>query len=219
MKLHMMLAGAAAIAVATGAIAQDAASPAEPTTAAETAAPPATSPDANAAMGPASTTAPDTGTNAADATAGTPADTSSAAASPDPATGVAAAPPASDAASAAATPAQTTGTDAQSATAAPAPAAGVDPAKAQAADQMIAQNWSKYDAGSKGQLTPLEFGSWVLAAQGNDMTAQIEKSRQSRQANLPSTKVLNATAAEFSKADSNKDRMISQDELRSYLAG
>jgi hypothetical protein len=51
------------------------------------------------------------------------------------------------------------------------------------------------------------------------MTAQIEKSRQSRQANLPSTKVLNATAAEFSKADSNKDRMISQDELRSYLAG
>jgi hypothetical protein len=177
MKLHMMLAGAAAIAVATGAMAEDVAVPADP----------------NAAM-----TKP---------------------ATPDPATGVASAPPATDAASAAATPSQTTGTDSQSAMTAPAPAAAVDPAKAQAADQMIAQNWSKYDAGGKGQLTPLEFGTWVLAAQGNDMGAQVEKSRQSRQANLPSTKVLNATAAEFSKADSNKDRSISQDELRSYLAG
>ena len=84
---------------------------------------------------------------------------------------------------------------------------------------MIAQNWSKYDEGNKGQLTPLEFGAWVLAAQGNDMGKQIEKTRQSRQANLPATKVLNATAAEFSKADANKDRTISQDELRTYLAG
>jgi hypothetical protein len=214
MKLHIMLAGAAAIAVATGAVGQEAAAPADPSA---TMTQPA-SPEANASTGPAGMTAPATGINATDATTGTPADTS-AAASPDPATGVAAAPPASDAASAAATPGQTTGVDSQSAMTAPAPAAAVDPAKAQAADQMIAQNWSKYDAGSKGQLTPLEFGSWVLAAQGHDMNAQIEKSRQSRQANLPATKVLNATAAEFSKADANKDRAISQDELRSYLAG
>jgi hypothetical protein len=215
MKLHMMLAGAAAIAVATGAMAEDVAAPADPNAAMTQ---PATPADANAAMGAAGTAAPDTGTNATDATSGTPANTSASTA-PDPATGVASAPPATDAASAAATPAQTTGTDSQSAMTAPAPSAAVDPAKAQAADQMIAQNWSKYDAGGKGQLTPLEFGTWVLAAQGNDMGAQVEKSRQSRQANLPSTKVLNATAAEFSKADSNKDRSISQDELRSYLAG
>ncbi|MGE3747615.1 MAG: hypothetical protein AB7G25_18170 [Sphingomonadaceae bacterium] len=95
----------------------------------------------------------------------------------------------------------------------------LDPQKAQAADQMIAQNWSKYDAAGTGQLTPLEFGSWILAAQGNDMSAQIEQSRKSRSANLPSTRVLNATSAEFSKADTNKDWMISQDELRNYLAG
>lgn len=94
-----------------------------------------------------------------------------------------------------------------------------DPAKAQAADQMIAQNWSKYDKKNTGQLTPLEFGSWVMAAQGNDMTAQVERSRQSKAANLPATKVLNATATEFSKADTNKDHMVSQDELRTYLAG
>jgi len=214
MNLHMMLAGAAAIAVATGPMAEDVAAPADPNAAMTQ---PAT-PDANASMGAAGTTAPDTGINATVASSGTPANTPAAAA-PDPATGVASAPPATDAASAAATPGQTTGTDSQSAMTAPAPAAAVDPAKAQAADQMIAPHWSKYDAGGKGQLTPLEFGTWVLAAQGNDMGAQVEKSRQSRQANLPSTKVLNATAAEFSKADSNKDRSISQDELRSYLAG
>lgn len=213
MKRHMMMASAAALAFATGAIAQQAASPAEPNS---TAAGATTSTDANASTGQAATTTPDA---AAGATSGTPTD-STAATSPSTTSDMAATPPASDAASAAAapTPAAPATPDAQTAAGTAAPAA-VDPAKAQAADQMIAQNWSKYDAEGKGQLTPLEFGTWVLAAQGNDMSAQIEKSRQSRQANLPSTKVLNATAAEFSKADTNKDRAISQDELRTYLAG
>lgn len=217
MKRHMMMASAIALAFATGAIAQQAASPAEPST----------------TTGSAATTAPEAGTTATDAAAG-----SAAATSPNTTSDMAATPPASDAASAAAEPtpadpnaasgaqaatgapvaADPTAAGMQTATGTAAPAA-TDPAKAQAADQMIAQNWSKYDAGGKGQLTPLEFGTWVLAAQGNDMGQQIEKSRQSRQANLPSTKVLNATAAEFSKADANKDRAISQDELRTYLAG
>lgn len=230
MKRHMMMASAVALAFATSAIAQEAASPAEP------------APTTDASTGPAATTAPDTGTNATDAAAGASTATTDSTAATSPATtsDMAATPPASDAASAAAAPTPapadpTAAPDAQAATSMPAPAdptaagtqtatgaaapAAVDPAKAQAADQMIAQNWSKYDAGGKGQLTPLEFGTWVLAAQGNDMGQQIEKSRQSRQANLPSTKVLNATAAEFSKADANKDRAISQDELRTYLAG
>ena len=223
MKFHMLMAGTAALAFATGAIAQDATMPAIPD-ATTTQAPndttsPAAPSDAPAAAMPSDTAAaPDT-TNTAHAAATTAAPTASdaaasaAAASPTD-MGTAAAPPATDAATAATAPAMDTAT----AAAAPVPGA-VDPAKAQAADQMIAQNWSKYDATGKGQLTPLEFGSWVLAAQGNDMGQQIEKSRQSRQANLPSTKVLNATSAEFSKADSNKDRMISQDELRTYLAG
>lgn len=210
MTTHMMMASAVALALATGAIAQEATSPAAPN----------------------STT---------DATAGTPADgmaaDGTAVATPSGTSDMAATPPASDAASAAAAPTMTdpNAADTQTAAGTPAPAdptavgaqtaagtaapAAIDPAKAQAADQMIAQNWGKYDTGGKGQLTPLEFGTWVLAAQGNDMSLQIEKSRQSRQANLPSTKVLNATAGEFSKADANKDRAISQDELRTYLAG
>ena len=193
MRFHMLMAGTAALAFATGAIAQEAAAPAAP--------------DAAAMPAPADTTTPATPAEAPAAAA--PADTANTANA-----AAATAPAADAAASAAAAPA----TDAATAAAAPAPAA-VDPAKAQAADQMIAQNWSKYDEGNKGQLTPLEFGAWVLAAQGNDMGKQIEKTLQSRQANLPATKVLNATAAEFSKADANKDRTISQDELRTYLAG
>jgi len=224
MKFHMLMAGTAALAFATGAIAQDATMPAMPD-ATTTQAPndttsPATPSDAPAVAMPSDTAAaPTDTTNTANAAATTAAPTASdaaaSAAAPSPTEmGTAAAAPATDPATAATAPAMDTAT----AAAAPTPGA-VDPAKAQAADQMIAQNWSKYDATGKGQLTPLEFGSWVLAAQGNDMGQQIEKSRQSRQANLPSTKVLNATSAEFSKADSNKDRMISQDELRTYLAG
>jgi len=204
MKLHTLLAGAAALAFATGAMAEDAATPAAPDSATAQPAPTdMATPDAAASTG------------AAANAAATITDTATAAAPTDQSTTTAAAPAPTDAASAAAAPAQTGAANAQSAMNAP----SADPAKAQAADQMIAQNWSKYDAGNKGQLTPLEFGSWVLAAQGNDMTAQVEKSRHSRAAGLPSTKVLNATSAEFSKADTNKDRQVSQDELKAYLAG
>lgn len=203
MKLHTFMAGAAVLAFATGAIAQDAAAPATPGTTASDAAAPAS--DAAASTGAAATTAPGAVAPAtADSAVATSSDMTTGAAAPTP-----------DAASAAAAPAPQPGTaDAQSAMTTPA----ADPAKAQAAEQMIAQNWTKYDKQNTGQLTPLEFGTWVLAAQGNDMSTQVEKSRQSRAANLPATKVLNATAAEFSKADTNKDRTISQDELRSYLS-
>lgn len=97
-------------------------------------------------------------------------------------------------------------------------AAPADPAKAAAAEQMISQNWAKYDPDNKGALTPLQFGAWVMAAQGQDMSAQIDKTRTSRAAGLPATKVLNATAGEFSRADTNGDRTISREELKAYLS-
>lgn len=93
-----------------------------------------------------------------------------------------------------------------------------DMAKSQAAEQVIAQNWSKYDTEGKGMLNPLQFGTWVMAAQGQDLTAQVNKSKTGRQANLPATRVLNATAGEFSKADKNGDRSVSREELRDYLS-
>lgn len=105
---------------------------------------------------------------------------------------------------------------------APAPAgATTAPAMATAsaeASAAVNADWAKYDEGNKGKLTPLEFGSWVLAKNGQDVTAQVEKTKTSKKANLPAIKVLNATSAEFAKADKDKDRMISPDELAVYLS-
>ena len=88
-----------------------------------------------------------------------------------------------------------------------------------ATDDAIAQNWSKYDPQNSGQLTPLAFGEWVMAQRGNDVSAQVAKSRTAKTANLPATQVLNATAGEFSRADSNRDRMVSRAELKTFLGG
>ena len=79
-------------------------------------------------------------------------------------------------------------------------------------------DWAKYDEGNKGKLTPLEFGNWVMAAKGQDMTAQVEKTKSSKKANLPAIKVLNETASDFAKADTDKDRAISPNELAVFLS-
>src|SRR3546814_5006538 len=34
-------------------------------------------------------------------------------------------------------------------------------------------DWATFDKDSKGYLTPLEFGNWVMAKQGNDMSAEV----------------------------------------------
>lgn len=120
------------------------------------------------------------------------------------------------AATSAAPTAATTPAPAQTA-AATTPAA--DPARVQAVQQTVQSGWATYDKDNKGALTPLEFGKWVMAAQGQDMSAQVDRTRQSRAANLPAVKVLNATAAAFSKADANHDRAIQPDELTTFLAG
>jgi len=97
-----------------------------------------------------------------------------------------------------------------------APAAAADAAAPAAPAADVQAQWAQYDKDSKGYLTPLEFGSWLLARQGQDMTATVEKSRTGKQANLPAIKVLNATAAEFSKADTDKNYQISPQEFADY---
>lgn len=99
------------------------------------------------------------------------------------------------------------------------PSAGAaDPARMAAAQQTVQSGWATYDPENKGSLTPLEFGKWVMAAQGNDMSAQVDKTRTSKARNLPAIKVLNATSTAFSKADTNRDRVISRDELTAFLS-
>jgi hypothetical protein len=95
-----------------------------------------------------------------------------------------------------------------------APAGAVNPDAA----AKVNADWAKFDKGGKGKLTPLEFGTFVLAAKGQDVTAQVEKSEHSKAANLPAVKVLNATSAEFAKADTDKDKAISPNELAAYLS-
>lgn len=80
-------------------------------------------------------------------------------------------------------------------------------------------DWAKFDGGSKGYLTALEFGNWLLAKQGNDMSAEVAKTKTSKKAGIPAVKVLNATGSEFLKADKNGDRRITPDELAGYVAG
>src|SRR3546814_7813134 len=80
-------------------------------------------------------------------------------------------------------------------------------------------DWATFDKDSKGYLTTLEFGNWVMAKQGNDMSAEVEKTKSSKRANIPAVKVLNATGTMFLKADTNGDRRITPDELASAVAG
>jgi len=142
-----------------------------------------------------------------------------------------------DAAAATTAPADTA-PPADTAATAPAPAAGAvaqgtapaaeaaattptAPAQATATADAAAKvnaDWAKYDQGNKGKLTPLEFGSWILAAKGQSVTAQVEKTKTSKKANLPAVKVLNETATDFAKADTDKDKMISPNELAVYLS-
>lgn len=89
-------------------------------------------------------------------------------------------------------------------------------ATADAAAKVNAE-WAKYDEGKKGKLTPLEFGTWIMAAKGQD-TAQVEKTKTSKKAGLSAVKVLNETASDFTKADTDKDRMISPDEMAVFLS-
>ncbi|MES2497012.1 MAG: hypothetical protein V4618_12930 [Pseudomonadota bacterium] len=189
MNKLMLMGGAAIFAMSSAAFAQSAA--VEPT------------PDAAATV-----TAP---SEAADATA------PSATGAPPPAVAQSTAPAAEAPMSAQAAP---DAGEATAATVAPAsaPAAPAEATASADAAAKVNAEWAKYDDGNKGKLTALEFGRWIMAAKGQDMSAQVEKTTTSKKADLPAVKVLNATATDFAKADTDKDRMISPNELAIYLS-
>ncbi|MFS0736537.1 hypothetical protein ABC347_05760 [Sphingomonas sp. 1P06PA] len=198
------LAGVAMLALGGTAIAQDMAQPADPAAPADaTTAAPATdmAPAADATTPSTATEPTPSATTTADSMTTQPA-TSAPAATAD----------------AAAIPAEPGMAPAATASAAPAP--GAEGTKVASADATakVQSGWATYDKGNKGSLTALEFGTWIMAANGQDMTAQVEKSKAGKQANLPAVKVLNATATEFSKADADKSKTISPEELATYLS-
>ena len=193
MNKLMLLGGAALFVLSGAAIAQSAAGESAPDAPSAAPAPPSSAPP------PADTPAP-----APDSAAPT------AAQSPTPAADAAATTPSAPAV------AQSTAPAADAAATTPS-----DPGTATASADATAKvnaDWAKYDAGNKGKLTPLEFGTWTMAAKGQDMTAQVEKTKTSKKANLPAVQVLNATAADFARADTDKDKMISPTELAAFLS-
>lgn len=68
------------------------------------------------------------------------------------------------------------------------------------------------------QLTPLEFGIWLLEENGQDVDGQVESSLRSRASNLPAVQVLNVTARALAQADTNRDWRVSRDELMVFAA-
>jgi hypothetical protein len=99
-----------------------------------------------------------------------------------------------------------------------APAPGTPTAVSADAAAKVNAEWAKYDEGNKGKLTPLEFGNWIKASQGADKTAQVEKTAHGKASNLPAVKVLNETATQFAKADTDHDKAISPNELAAFLS-
>ena len=195
MNKLMLLGGAALLALAGTAVAQSTGS--EPAPDAATASPPPTESSAPADSGAPTPAAPD-------------------AAAPAPAPVAQSTAPAANAA--ATNPAAPAAASADNATPAAAAAPAAAPTATADAAAKVNADWAKYDEGNKGKLTALEFGTWVLAAKGQDVTAQVEKTKTSKKADLPAVKVLNATAADFAKADTDKDRAISPNELAVFLS-
>jgi hypothetical protein len=79
----------------------------------------------------------------------------------------------------------------------------------------IDNQWSSISA-SGGDLTPLDFGTWLLQQNGQDVERQVGSTLRSRASNLPAIQVLNLTAGAFAQADLNNDMRVSRDELRAF---
>ncbi|MDQ3139867.1 MAG: hypothetical protein M3Q15_03995 [Pseudomonadota bacterium] len=76
--------------------------------------------------------------------------------------------------------------------------------------------WSSYASAGSMELTPLEFGVWMLEANGHDLDAQVAASRRSRAANLPAVQVLNLTSGALAQADTNRNWRVSREELMRF---
>ncbi|MFC3712316.1 hypothetical protein ACFOMD_07030 [Sphingoaurantiacus capsulatus] len=79
-------------------------------------------------------------------------------------------------------------------------------------------NWAQHDADRDGALTPLEFAMHVDAVNGA-LTAEAKRERFSRASGNGAIKLLNTTAADFSKADTNRDRKVDGSELAAWQTG
>ena len=74
------------------------------------------------------------------------------------------------------------------------------------ADVLAAVNaeWPRYDRNHVGKLGPLEFGTWVLKANGATI-------------GVKPVATMNATARAFARADANHDGAVTPDEMTTFV--
>ena len=97
-------------------------------------------------------------------------------------------------------------------------AAGPVQAAPVAATMTANAEWSAFDADKDGALSPLEFAMHADSTSGS-LTAEAKRERFSRASGNGAIKLLNATAADFSKADKNQDRKVDSTELAGWQSG
>lgn len=84
-------------------------------------------------------------------------------------------------------------------------------------DQVLAAvraEWNGYDTRHQGRLGPLEFGTWVMRANG--AAVQAPGARRDAAGMKPVT-AMNATARAFAKADANHDGGVTPEEMAAFL--
>lgn len=76
------------------------------------------------------------------------------------------------------------------------------------------------DKDRDGALSPLEFAEHMTAMSGDtSMSSKAERERRGRASGNSAVKMLNTTAADFSKADKNMDRRVDSSELAMMQSG
>jgi hypothetical protein len=77
-----------------------------------------------------------------------------------------------------------------------------------------------HDADKDGALSPLEFGQQVAAMNADSsLSAEASRERFSRASGNAAIKLLNQSAPDFSKADTNMDKRVDSTELAQWQSG
>jgi hypothetical protein len=75
----------------------------------------------------------------------------------------------------------------------------------------VGSEWSKYDRGDKGRLTPLEFSTWVMQSHGGSVAARAHGR------GIAPVSAMNAASTAFARADANHDGGVTPDEMTRFL--
>jgi len=91
-----------------------------------------------------------------------------------------------------------------------APAVAPKPGKAEVMAAVRAE-WPHYDKEGSGKLTPLEFATWVIRANGGRVSVRPHDG------GIPPVSAMNATATAFMRADVDHDGGVTPDEMVRFL--